>query len=131
MRVPWSDPLRLSFSLRWRVHINTTGTAVPAGVTSDAQRVTRSAHEARSASDLTHPNVCVVHALDVTDRRHFIAIEYVAGRTLREWLSRERAAAPLREVLDIAITVTLRSQHVVLTLKAVTGSIWMLDGVDR
>src|SRR5918993_1909388 len=79
---------------------------LPADVTSDAQRVARFEREARSASALSHPNVCVVHALGATEEgRRFIAMEYVEGRTLRERLSPDHAPAALREVLDITIQV--------------------------
>jgi serine/threonine protein kinase/Tol biopolymer transport system component len=77
---------------------------LPTDVTSDPQRVARLEREARSASALSHPNVCVIHALGSTsDGRRFIAMEYVEGQTLRERLSRQRAAPALREALDIAI----------------------------
>ena len=76
---------------------------LPLEVTSDAQRVARFEREARSASALSHPNVCAIHVLGATSEgRRFIALEYVEGRTLRERLSREQAAT-LREVLDIGI----------------------------
>jgi eukaryotic-like serine/threonine-protein kinase len=77
---------------------------LPADVTSDPQRVARFEREARSASALSHPNVCVIHALGSTsDGRRFIAMEYVEGQTLRERLSRQQAAPTPREALDIAI----------------------------
>ena len=79
---------------------------LPVDVTSDSQRVARFEREARSASALSHPNVCVVHALGATDDgRRFIAMEYVEGRTLRDRLSRGHVDAALRDVLDIGIQV--------------------------
>jgi len=70
---------------------------LPADVTSDPQRVARFEREARSESALSHPNVCVIHALGSTsDGRRFIAMEYIEGQTLRERLSRQQAPT-LRE----------------------------------
>jgi Tol biopolymer transport system component len=70
----------------------------------DHARTRRFEQEARAASALSHPNVCVVHALGETDNgQPFIAMEYVEGQTLRERL---QAAPPtLREILDLAIQV--------------------------
>jgi eukaryotic-like serine/threonine-protein kinase len=75
---------------------------LPANVTPDTGQVARFEREARAASALNHPNVCVIHALGRTrDGRRFIAMEYVEGETLRERLRRGRP--PLRDALDVAI----------------------------
>jgi Tol biopolymer transport system component len=77
---------------------------LPPDVTSDPQRVARFEQEARAASALNHPSVCVIHALGRTeDGRRFIAMEHVEGETLRTRLVRGRL--PLAEALDIAIQI--------------------------
>lgn len=78
----------------------------------DTQRVLRFEQEARAASALNHPNVCVIHEIGITDKgRHFIAMEYIQGATLRDHL----AHGPLKplEALQIAIQVgtALASAH--------------------
>ena len=78
----------------------------------DPRRVHRFEQEARAASSLNHPNVCVVHEIGITDNdRHFIAMEYIQGVTLRDQL----AGGPLRpfEALQVAIQVgaALASAH--------------------
>ncbi len=79
---------------------------LPADVTADAHRVARFEREARSASSLSHPNICVIHALGAADDgRRFITMEFVEGSTLRERLSPEHGPAGLREVLDIGIQI--------------------------
>src|SRR5688500_14469379 len=78
----------------------------------DPRRVVRFEQEARAASALNHPNVCVIHEIGLTDNgRHFIAMEYIQGVTLRDHL----AHGPLKllEALQIAIQVgaALASAH--------------------
>ena len=57
--------------------------------------------EARSLAQLSHPNVVVVHAVAHAMDRDYIAMEYVAGVTLREWLAASKAS--LGERLDVLI----------------------------
>jgi eukaryotic-like serine/threonine-protein kinase len=78
----------------------------------DRLRVKRFEQEARAASALNHPNVCVIHEVGVTDNdRHFIAMEFIQGTTLRDELAR-RSFRPL-EALEIIIQVgnALASAH--------------------
>jgi len=77
---------------------------LPAFVSKDPERLRRFTQEARAASRLSHPNVCVVHEIGETDDgRPFIAMEYVEGMTLRQRL-RDRTMK-LSDVLDIAIQI--------------------------
>src|SRR5262245_58282373 len=56
-------------------------------VSADRARIARFEQEARAASALSHPNVCVVHALGETpDGEPYIAMEYIEGQTLRQLL---------------------------------------------
>jgi eukaryotic-like serine/threonine-protein kinase len=80
----------------------------------DPRRVHRFEQEARAASALNHPNVCVIHEIGTTDNgRHFIAMEYIQGITLRDRLARG-TLKPL-EALQIAIQVgaALASAHAI------------------
>ena len=78
----------------------------------DPRRVHRFEQEARAASALNHPNVCVIHDVGVTENnRHFIAMEYIQGITLRDKLSRE-PVTPI-EALQIAgqVAAALAAAH--------------------
>jgi eukaryotic-like serine/threonine-protein kinase len=71
---------------------------------SDHARIRRFEQEARAASALSHPNVCVVYALGETaGAEPFIAMEYIEGQTLRHLLQTRRPA--LKTALDIAIQI--------------------------
>jgi len=75
---------------------------LPAFVSKDPERLRRFTQEARAASRLSHPNVCVVHEIgETSDGRPFIAMEYVEGMTLRQRMRSH--ALKLSDVLDIAI----------------------------
>ena len=77
---------------------------LPAFVSKDPERLRRFTQEARAASRLSHPNVCVVHEVGETDDgRPFIAMEYIEGLTLRQRIRSQ--AMKLGDVLDIAIQV--------------------------
>ena len=77
---------------------------LPAYLSKDKDRLRRFAQEARAASALSHPNVCMIHEVGETEEgRPFIAMEYVDGVTLRQHM--ERAGRNLSEVLDVAAQV--------------------------
>lgn len=77
---------------------------LPAEVASDRDRAQRFMLEARAASALSHPNVCVVHEVGETDDGHlFIAMEHIAGSTLESILATRELDT--KELLDVAIQV--------------------------
>jgi serine/threonine protein kinase/Tol biopolymer transport system component len=77
---------------------------LPEYVGKDPDRLRRFKQEARSASTLNHPNVCVIHEIGETDDgRPFIAMEHIEGVTLRQRMN-ERAMK-LGDALDVAIQV--------------------------
>ena len=77
---------------------------LPAAMASDRDRAQRFVREAKAASALSHPNVCVVHEVGETDDGLlFIAMEHISGATLESVLaSRELGTA---ELLDVAVQV--------------------------
>ena len=75
---------------------------LPSYLTRDPERLRRFEQEARLASALNHPNVCVIHEIGTTeDGRHFIAMEYVEGITLRQQISADKME--LAQAFDVAI----------------------------
>lgn len=67
---------------------------VGAGATSESL-VSSLLEEARALAKLNHPNVVAVHDVGTHDAQVFIAMEFIAGRTLRAWLS-EKPVGPAR-----------------------------------
>ena len=60
---------------------------LPKEYMNDAAALDRFRLEARAASALSHPNICVVHDVGDLDGRPFIAMEYLEGQTLRACMS--------------------------------------------
>src|SRR5579862_3112708 len=69
----------------------------------DTQRRLRFEQEAQAASALNHPNVVHIYDVGSSEGLHYIAMELVPGRTLREIL----ASGPLgpKRLLDVAVEV--------------------------
>jgi non-specific serine/threonine protein kinase len=63
--------------------------------------------EARTASALNHPNIATIYEIEDADsegeRRSFIAMEYVAGCTLAEFVSKRKPS--IAEALDIVLQI--------------------------
>ncbi len=76
---------------------------LPADVAKDKDRLQRFTQEARTVSNLNHPNILTVYEFGQTDSASFIATEYVEGVTLREHLSNRRLK--LIDILDVAIQI--------------------------
>ena len=71
--------------------------------TNDADRVRRFDREARAISSLNHPNIVTVFDIGRAGALHFIAIEFIEGRTLRELIRNGRMK--LGEALEVAMQV--------------------------
>ncbi|MGE0130906.1 MAG: protein kinase [Blastocatellales bacterium] len=84
---------------------------LPAQFTQDPALVRRFEREARAASSTNHPNIITIHDIGVEGGAHFIATEFVEGRTLREIIAEGKMA--LRQALEIGsqIASALAAAH--------------------
>src|SRR5712664_514992 len=77
---------------------------LPPELTARQANLKRFEREARLASALDHPNICTIFDLDEIDGIHYIAMQYVEGRNVRELVSGR--PLELQSALSIAIQVT-------------------------
>jgi len=76
---------------------------LPAEFAEDKDRMSRFVREAKSASALNHPNIITIYEIGESEGTHFIATEFIDGKTLGEYAK----SIPLnfKSVLEIAIQV--------------------------
>src|SRR6266851_924265 len=76
---------------------------LPDDYAKDHAALERFQREARAASALNHPNICVIYDIDAHDGQPFLAMELLEGQTLRERIT----GKPLKidELVNLAIQV--------------------------
>lgn len=73
---------------------------LPAALSADADRLQRFEQEARAASALNHPNIVTIYELGREGASHYIAMELVEGKTVRELLTARSLS--MRRILELA-----------------------------
>ncbi len=84
---------------------------LPAEFAADKDRMSRFIREAKSASALNHPNIITIYEIGESGGTHFIATEFIDGKTLNEYA---KASSPDHtEILEIAVQVVsaLQTAH--------------------
>ena len=76
---------------------------LPPHFTVNPDRVRRFEREARAASALNHPNIVTIYEIGLSDTTHFIATEFVDGKTLRQLINEKPLT--LNETLNVSMQV--------------------------
>ena len=84
---------------------------LPLEMAQDADALQRFQREAKAASQLNHPGICTVHAIEQHEGQHFIAMELLEGETLGERIRRGPFELAALLELGIQIADALESAH--------------------
>ena len=73
--------------------------------TTDEEFIKRFEVEAQSAASITHPNIVSVYDVGVDGNLHYIVMELIKGKTLKEIIIEEKGALPWKWSVNIAIQI--------------------------
>ncbi|MDP9340120.1 MAG: protein kinase [Acidobacteriota bacterium] len=76
---------------------------LPDNLEQDAQALERFRREAHAASALNHPGICTIYDVGAEDLRSFIAMEFIDGETLSQYIHRQ--PLPVGQTLEIGIQI--------------------------
>src|SRR5271167_1982503 len=76
---------------------------IPENLAHDPKSLERFTREARAASLLNHPNICIIHGIEDNGGHPFIVMEKLEGESLKQCISGQ--AMPTEKVLDVSIQV--------------------------
>jgi serine/threonine protein kinase/Tol biopolymer transport system component len=84
---------------------------LPAALTGAQESTLRFNQEARAASAISHPNIAHIYEFGEVDGRHYLTMEFVEGKTLRELIT--KTTIDPAHALDIAMQVAqaLQAAH--------------------
>src|SRR5271167_178495 len=76
---------------------------IPDNLANDRKALDRFLREARAASQLNHPNICIIHDIEDHEGHPFIVMEKLEGMSLKERLKGK--PVEVEEILDVGIQV--------------------------
>lgn len=76
---------------------------LPDSMEQDPQALERFRREAHAASALNHPGICTIYDVGEDGHRSFIAMEFIDGQTLSEYIHRQSVS--LERILDLGIQI--------------------------
>ena len=76
---------------------------LPDGLAKDAEQRTRFEREARAASSLNHPHICVIHDVGTADGIDYLVMELLDGETAADCLT--RGPMPVADVMRIGAQI--------------------------
>jgi len=103
---------------------------LPAELTVKESNLKRFEREARLASALDHPNICTIFDLDEAEGLHFIAMQYVEGKTVRQLCNGRPLELDSALRIGIQVTDALAAAHArgIIHRDVKSGNVMVTDG---
>lgn len=73
---------------------------LPSHLSTSEENRNRFIREAKSAAALNHPNILSIYEIDEADEVLFIVMEYVAGQTLKHYMSKSGTGIPVTQAIE-------------------------------
>src|SRR5580658_1244167 len=93
-----------------RLHRDVAIKVLPQSFATEAARE-RFQREARAASVLNHPHICVVYDVGEAEGHPFLVMELLGGTTLRQYIGRTALDIPAALALSIQVADALEAAH--------------------
>ena len=84
---------------------------LPSELTAREANLRRFEREARLASSLDHPNICTIFDLDEAEGHHYIAMQYVEGRNVRQLVNGHPLDLKSTLLIGLQVTDALAAAH--------------------
>jgi len=94
-----------------RLHRNVALKFLPENVSNDPSALARFQREAQSASALNHPNICTIYDVGEANNQAFIAMEFLQGATLKQYIAQRSLSFEMFVTLGIEISDALDAAH--------------------
>src|SRR5690348_8540391 len=84
---------------------------IPPELSAKQTNLKRFEREARLASSLDHPNICTIFDLDEQDGMHFIAMQYVEGKNVRQLVAGRPLELKTAVLIGVQVADALAAAH--------------------
>ena len=84
---------------------------IPPELSAKETNLRRFEREARLASSLDHPNICTIYDLDEVDGQHFIAMQYVEGKNVRQLVAGRPLELKTTLLIGLQVAEALAAAH--------------------
>ena len=84
---------------------------IPPELSAKEANLKRFEREARLASSLDHPNICTIYDLDEVDGQHFIAMQFVEGKNVRQLVAGRPLELKTTLLIGLQVAEALAAAH--------------------